>query len=139
MLKARKAILKATLTACLKYTNCYGPEQVRLPDAASSAVTTHCDTLVFWSLKIGLPAISAWPGPVNIDDIHAGIDDLVMQLPNKLCSASRDKDSGRSDHSSCKYSKSGDLMGEVVGIYVQILPTVFEESYRRHMEEQARK
>lgn len=94
---------------------------------------------MFWSLKIGVPAIRTLPGPIILDDIHLGIDDMVMQLPTRTCSARKDKGKGRSNHSKCEYSGGGDLLGKVARIYAEILPTIFEESYRKHMEEQARK
>lgn len=139
ILRARKAILTATVEACSRFTNCYGPGPVHLPHTASSVIPKQSDTLVFWSLKLGLPAIRVWPGPVNADDIHMGIDDMVMQLPDRSCCAKKDRASGRSDHSGCGYGGGADLTREVVGIYDRFLPAVFEESYRKHMEEQARK
>lgn len=139
MLKARKEILKGILAACDKHVNCYGPEQSRLPEAASSVVPRQWRTLVFWSLKIGLPTISAWPGPVNIDKIHEGVDFLAMQLPGRLCTAVRDTKADQLDHSNCQRSRGATLMGEVVRIYDQIMPTVFEDWYRTHMENQAKK
>ena len=135
------------MEACSTFTNCYGPDQIHLlPDTAPSAAPKQCDTLAFWFSKIGLPAITAGPGAtVNVDDIHLGIDDMVMQLPDRSCSApptdnDNDKDNnGRRNHSGCGRGRGAELMREVVGIYAQVLPTVFEESYKRHMEEQSRK
>ena len=142
MIKARKAILTGIVEACSKHTSCYGPHQANLPgDTASSAVTTtQCDTLVYWSVRIGLPAMSAGPGPVNVDDIHLGIDDIVMQLPNRSCSATDEEPgTGRRNHAGCGHAGGANLMREVVGIYARVLPTILEESYKRHMERQARK
>ena len=90
-------------------------------------------------MKIGLPTTSSWPGPVNIDDIHVGVDYIAMQLPDRLCTAKKAKFADWLDHSGCQRSGGATLMGEVVQIYDRIMPTVFEDWYRTHIEEQAKK
>lgn len=141
------------MEACSRFTNCYGPAQARLPPTAPPAATTTTQqqqsaTLTSWSLKLNIPALRAWPGPVDTGEISAGIDEMVMQLPDRSCSAKqqqKDDDDGATasgrppDHSGCGYGGAADLTREVVGIYDRFLPAVFEESYRTHMEEQARK
>lgn len=145
--QAREFLVTSLLEVCTKLVDRYDPEKLvcrhALSRESSSVVEDgkECDTIVYGSLIRGLNPIGIWPSTVTSSDIRMSVSDMMRQLKSIHCYKLKETRAYRVDHSICVFTT--ELQKEVDRIKEYVLPLamdmVIDESYRKHMEEQARK
>lgn len=148
IIKAREVLITALLEVCTKLVDRYHTEKLvcwhvagRESILAFAEIGKECDTIVYGSLVRGLEPMGIWPSISTSSNIRMSASDVMRRLKSIHCYNFRESPPFFFDHSKCGFT--AELEKEVDRIVEHVLPlamdVAIDESYRKHMEEQARK
>lgn len=148
IIKAREVLITALLELCSKLVDRYHTTKPscrfvdgRTITSRGAEIAKECDTIVYGSLVRGLEPIGIWPSAVTSSNTRMSALGMMSSLQRIRCYALREPQNIGFNHSVCDINTELEMgVSRVMEHFLPLaMDVAIDESYRKHMEEQARK